>query len=97
MLIHVVLFKFENQQDASAAREMLQAMAGKIPGLLGIETGLDVTRSARSYDLALVTRHTDRDALAAYQVHPVHVEVASFIRSKMTGSAAVDFLSEPSE
>lgn len=94
MLIHVVLFKFDRAEDAAQARQMLLGMAGQIPGLLSVEAGLDVTRSPRSYDLGLITRHSDREALSAYQIHPAHVEVANFIRSKMSGSAAVDFLED---
>lgn len=92
MLVHVVLFKFDQMEDAAIAREKLLGMAGRIPGLLSVEAGVDVTRSPRSFDLGLVTRHPDEEALRAYQVHPVHVEVAEFIRAKMTASAAVDFL-----
>lgn len=95
MVVHVVLFKFSSGADAEEARSRLLSMAGKIPGLVGIEAGLDVTRSARSYDLALITRHTSEDALGVYQTHPVHVEVATFIRERMTAVASVDFVAEP--
>jgi hypothetical protein len=91
MVVHIVLFKFADEQDAAESRTRLLGMAGQIPGLLSVEAGLDFTRSARSYDLGLITRHESRDALQVYQTHPVHEAVASFIRSKMTGSAAVDF------
>lgn len=94
MIVHVVLFKFPESADAERARARLLTMSGKIPGLISVETGLDVTRSARSYDLALITRHTSKEALAAYQTHPVHVEVATFIRERMNGAAAVDFEAE---
>jgi hypothetical protein len=91
MVVHVVLFKFSDASHASEARSRLCAMQGRIPGLLGVEAGVDFTRSQRSFDLALITRHESREALAVYQTHPVHEEVAAFIRSKMTGAAAVDF------
>ena len=91
MITHVVLFNFKDPSDAEAARQKLLGMAGQIPGLDWIEAGLDVTRSERSYHLALITRHPTQADLAAYQVHPVHVEVAGFVKAPASGAAAVDF------
>jgi len=92
MLIHVVLFRFEDLDAAKEAGERLRAMGGRIPGLLQVEAGVDITRSGRSYELALITRHPDQAALDAYQVHPVHQEVVAYIKAHASGSVAVDFL-----
>ncbi len=91
MVTHLVFFKFESLEVAAEAQAKLLAMSGKIPGMQSIEAGVDFSRSERSFDLGLVTRHTDRAALEVYQQHPVHQEVVSFIRARAQGSAAVDF------
>jgi hypothetical protein len=91
MVTHIVVFRFQDPAIASEARDRLLSMAGKIPGMLGIEAGVDFTRSERSYHLGLITRHQTREALLAYQTHPVHVEVATFIKARAAGSASVDF------
>lgn len=91
MVTHIVLFRFSEFSEAEEARARLLSMVGKIPGLLGVEAGVDFTRSERSYDLGLITRHDSREALDVYQTHPVHVEVASFIRARMNSAVAVDF------
>jgi hypothetical protein len=91
MVRHIVLFRFRDQAVAHEARDRLLAMAGRIPGMTAIEAGVDFTQSERSYHLGLVTQHESRQALLDYQVHPVHVEVASFIKAHASGSAAVDF------
>lgn len=91
MVTHVVLFKFESPADAEASVEKLRAMKGRIPSLLDVEVGIDFTRSERSYEVGLITRHPDRAALEAYRVDPVHLEVAAFIKGKTSGSVAVDF------
>jgi Stress responsive A/B Barrel Domain len=92
MVVHMVLFKFSSTSEAEEAVLRLQGMVGKIPGLLGVEAGLDFTRSERSFDVGLVTRHTDAEALAVYQGHPAHQEVVAFIRPRATASAAADFV-----
>lgn len=91
MLTHLVCFDFDDWDVARAARDRLLSMRGRIPSLLDISAGLDVTHSERSYKLGLVTRHADPAGLLAYQEHPVHLEVAAYIRAHATRSVAVDF------
>jgi hypothetical protein len=91
MVTHIVFFKFAEAGQAEEAKTRLLAMQGRIPGMQSVEAGLDFTKSARSFELALLTRHDDRAALDVYQSHPVHQEVVAFIRPRATASAAVDF------
>src|SRR5688572_23555115 len=91
MVTHIVCFDFGATEEAETAGQLLASMNGRIPSLLGIEVGLDFTRSERSFHLGLVTRHADRAGLLAYQEHPVHREVASYIRAHATRMVAVDF------
>lgn len=91
MITHVVFFRFIDPAHTEEARQRLLGMAGRIPGLRSVEAGIDFTRSPRSFDLALITRHDDRAALDTYRDHPVHQEVAAFIRETSRESAAVDF------
>jgi Stress responsive A/B Barrel Domain. len=93
MLTHVVCFQFADPADAAEAVRRLAAMDGRIDALQGIEVGLDVTRSDRSYDVALITRHADAAGLAAYQADPVHQDVLVWIRGKGPKAVAVDFVS----
>lgn len=91
MITHIVLFKFENVDRAQEAVDKLLSMKGRVPSLSDVEAGLDVTRSARSYELGLITRHKSREDLEAYQVDPVHQQVAAFVREHASGAVAVDF------
>ena len=91
MVTHMVLFKFDRLADAEEAKQRLLSMRGKVESLLEIEAGVDFTRSGRSFELGLITRHRDREGLDAYRTDPVHLEVAGFIQERSTGAAAVDF------
>jgi hypothetical protein len=94
MITHLVLFKFTEPSCAASAVERLLSMKGRVASLLDIEAGVDFTRSDRSYDVGLITRHKSRADLAAYQADPIHVEVAAFVRARCEKAAAVDFESE---
>jgi hypothetical protein len=91
MVTHMVLFRFADSSDAEEAVQKLRGMKGRIASLLDVEAGVDFTRSQRSYEVGLITRHVDRAALEAYQEDPVHQEVAAFIKARTGGSVAVDF------
>jgi len=91
MLTHVVCFKFANFELAEQARQRLLSMVGRVPSLRELEAGVDVVRGERSYDVALITRFDDLEAMKRYQVDPVHVEVAGFLKQNATSVVAVDF------
>ncbi|HWI39995.1 MAG TPA: Dabb family protein [Verrucomicrobiae bacterium] len=94
MITHIVFFKLKEctPEAVAAARDMLLGMDGKVPTLRHLEVGVDVVRSERSYDLALVTKFDSMQDLQAYQVDPHHGGVvAPYMRSVSSAVAAVDY------
>lgn len=93
MIKHIVFFKLKNAAPESLAKtkQVLAAMEGKIEVLRTIEVGVDLLRTARSYDVALVTTFDSLEDLEAYQVHPVHVEVSRYMSEVRESAVAVDY------
>jgi hypothetical protein len=91
VLTHVVFFKLFDHASAPQVRDRLLAMKGKIPELLEIEVGVDIVRGERSYDVALISKHTDVAAMQRYQVHPEHLAVKAFLDTVRERSISVDF------
>ena len=94
MITHIVFFKLTepSQSNVSAVREILSSMQGTIPQLRQLEVGVDLVRSERSYDLALVTRFDSIEDLQDYQVHPYHAEtVVPFIKQLAKSTVTVDY------
>lgn len=91
MFTHIVLFKLKNPRDAQEVKNRLLGMQGKIPTLRHLEVGIDILHSQRSYDVALYTKFDSLEDMQAYQVHPVHVEVAEFIGSVRESSVSADY------
>lgn len=94
MFTHIVFFRLKDQSAASmtAAKEKLLSMDGRIPQLRGLEVGVDVIRSERSYDLALVTRFDSLEDMQAYQIHPYHEgEILPYMKGVSASSAAIDY------
>ena len=94
MFTHVVFFRLKDKskENIEKAREIILRTEGRVPTLRSIKVGVDVVRSPRSYDLALITTFDSREDMDAYQVHPVHTEeVLAVLRPMLESSAAVDF------
>jgi stress responsive alpha/beta barrel protein len=94
MVTHIVFFKLTEptRETITKTRDILMSMAGKIDQLRHLEVGVDVIRSERSYDLALVTRFESLDDLQAYQVHPYHAgEMIPHMKSVCSAIVAVDY------
>jgi len=94
MVTHIVFFKLAEQtaEKITAVRDKLLSMEGKIAELRFLEAGVDVIRSERSYDVALVTKFDTLDDLQAYQVHPYHAgQVVPFMKATCTSIVAVDY------
>ena len=93
MITHVVLFKLKDRSSHSIekAKDILLGLKDRIPVLRYIEVGIDVLRSERSYDIALITKFDSIEDLQTYQIHPVHLEVAKYINSVKEVSISVDF------
>jgi hypothetical protein len=93
MVIHAVCFKYKPDVDAATRARHLADIRGlaDMDGVIELEIGEDIVRSARSYDSGLVMKFPDRSALDAYQKHPRHVPVGQFGISICDSIVVADF------
>jgi hypothetical protein len=93
MLLHLVVFKYKAEVDATTRAQHRQRLAGLqgLDGVIDLKVGEDVVHSPRSYDTGLAITFPDRAALAAYQKNDRHVPVAQFGVLLSDHIVAVDF------
>jgi hypothetical protein len=94
MVTHIVFFRLKEAtpEKLAEAKGVLLGMEGKIEQLRHLEAGIDVIRSERSYDLALVTKFDSLEDLQAYQVHPHHAGVVlPYMKEASSSVVAVDY------
>ena len=77
-------------ENAYEIRRQLEALVGKVPGLLSAEVGFSFTDGL--YDVCLVTALTDLEALSGYQEHPEHRKVKEFVCSVVADRACCDYV-----
>jgi hypothetical protein len=98
MIKHVVMWTIKGSEEgvdktatATEIKSRLEALAGKIEGLLSIQVGINTSQTPESFDVCLISEHTSWDALKTYQEHPLHKEAGAFIGTVRKGRAVVDY------
>ncbi|MBE7024184.1 MAG: Dabb family protein [Clostridia bacterium] len=97
MVKHVIIWNFKEELTAdekvSAAAKIkaeLEGLLGQIDGLTDIKVYTKPLASS-SGDLILDSTFVDEEALKGYQVHPAHVEAATYVRSQVGSRACFDY------
>ncbi|CAB4623056.1 unannotated protein [freshwater metagenome] len=96
MIQHAVVWKLVDLTDAKRASVLarfdteLRALVGVVPGLVSVAVTSDVREIDSNFDVALISLHESREALATYQSHPAHVAVATWWGPLVAQRGAVD-------
>ena len=101
MIRHIVLWRLrEDTPDhqarwASEIKTAFEALNGRIPGMLHLEIGIDLSRSPESSDIALYAEFESMKAVEGYRDHPEHLALMPLIRAVRTERRVVDFPGSP--
>jgi len=94
---HVVMWNVRGDTAAerSANIDRLQrsfhSLRGRIPGLLSLEIGVDVSRVGYACDVVLFSEFESREALESYAVHPEHLRVKDEVGDLRIARYQVDY------
>ena len=99
MFVHIVFWRLlESSSNGKTKREnaielkrRFEALNGLIPGLTRCELGIDVSGTGESADVALLSEFESRVALDAYQSHPAHNEIVTFLKDVRSERRVVDY------
>jgi quinol monooxygenase YgiN len=97
MVKHIVLWTFrgdrgEKLENLRIAKQLLEGLKGKVPGIVRIEVGINLNPAPEAYDLALYSEFESLEALEGYQAHPEHRAAVDFLRKMRDRRAVVDYL-----
>ena len=93
MVKHIILWKLKEDAPAEAKAEVksrLEALNGRIPGMLSLTVHNNGLASS-SADMMLDSAFETEEALAGYQVNPLHVAAATYVRSVVDQRLCLDF------
>ena len=97
MVKHIILWKLKESmtyEEKSAAKveakRRLESLNGKIPGMMDLKVIIDGLDSSNA-DMMLDSSFDTAEALTGYQVNPLHVEAATYVRSVVENRLCLDF------
>lgn len=99
MIKHIVFFEIVEESEGKTKAEImeyikceLENLINLVPQLRKIEVGINhPTAPAGNFDLVLYSEFDNLADLEAYQVHPEHQRIASYIAKVKTSRACVDY------
>jgi quinol monooxygenase YgiN len=98
MIRHIVMWNVRGDTPAEKARGIAQlqrsfeGLRGRIPGLLHLEIGVDVSRVDYACDVVLYSEFESQDALDAYGTHPEHLRVKDEVAELRIARHQVDYV-----
>ncbi len=97
MVNHHVYWNFVatlTEEEKIAAGEKivvnLNSLKGVITGLVDLEVIVNIN-PASNRDIALISKFESQEALDGYQIHPKHLEAASYVRSVTCDRICFDY------
>jgi antibiotic biosynthesis monooxygenase (ABM) superfamily enzyme len=81
----------QREQHAQEIKTTLEALRGKIPGMLHIEVGLNFNPSQDASDVVLIVEFDDMAALERYKNHPEHDKLKPRVGVLRTERRVVDY------
>jgi type II secretory pathway component PulM len=95
MLRHIVLWKMKEsvtkKKEMHQIKSLLEALKEKVPEIVELEVGIDITHDDASADIVLNSLFKNKEDLIQYQQHPEHVEVVKGLRVLTTEKRVVDY------
>ncbi|MCP5003353.1 MAG: Dabb family protein [Planctomycetes bacterium] len=98
MIKHIVMWKLHNhaeghnkEENLIAAKEKLESLNGKVPGLCRLEVGCDYSKTDASSDLVLYSEFESKEGLVCYQNHPEHKLLLPFMSAICSERRVVDY------
>lgn len=96
MVTHIVMWNLKDEaeggskeQNAAVIKERLEALVGRIPGLLSLKVNRGIMPGG--CDLCLLGQYESLEALKGYRDHPLHKEVQQFVHKVITDRVSCDF------
>ena len=100
MMKHIVAWKLKNEAQGNdketnyrIVKEKLEGLVGRIPGLLKAKV-VKTADNCKDFDIALISKLESAEALANYQINPLHEEAATFVRSVVEARASIDYVAK---
>jgi len=81
----------ERELNINKLKDKLDNLKNKIPQIIDLQTGVNISTSSNAYDLVLVTLFKDQQELEDYKIHPEHLLVLDYLKEVNETMTVVDY------
>lgn len=96
-VVHVVAWRLNGDSPAERLAQAgtivaaVEATRGRIPGLLALDTGVNIVEADDAWDVGAVMTFASRADLDAYQAHPAHLALKAVVGPLRGARGQLDF------
>ena len=97
MFKHLVLWQFSPEVSPARRETLIRDLDGRFRAMVGQVEGLQKAEIVQNllpdsgYHMILYTEFTNREAMEAYQNHPLHLAVKEEMKNTVCGRLSVDY------
>jgi hypothetical protein len=98
MIKHIVMWRLKDsadgaskQENAKKLKKYLEALKDNIREIRHIEVGINISGSDAASDVVLYSEFDNMEDLEAYQKHPEHQKIVSFVSEIRSERRVVDY------
>lgn len=98
MIKHIVMWRLKDSADGASKQEnaknlknYLETLKDKIMEIRHIEVGINISGSDAASDVVLYSEFDSMEDLEAYQKHPEHQKIVSFVNEIRSERRVVDY------
>ncbi len=92
-VLHLVLLEMKEELSNDLAAELFaktDAMLKQIPGVIDVKSGRNFTTRSPNVTHASIMTMKDKETLANYRPHPIHVEVQGMLKPYLIRASVGD-------
>lgn len=91
MIVHLVMIKLKNKDDAAEVKKRLDTLPALIPEIKAYEVGINELESERAFDISLYSQFESYETLGIYGANPDHQTILAYIREVADTVHSVDY------
>jgi quinol monooxygenase YgiN len=91
MIKHIVMWKLKNEADAPHFKAQLDSCSNLVAGMRCFEVAIRTPAREANCDVVLYSEFDSAEALAAYQNHPHHKQVAAGLGALRDTRSVLDY------
>tara|TARA_B110001450_G_scaffold158322_1_gene147647 strand:+ start:568 stop:849 length:282 start_codon:yes stop_codon:yes gene_type:complete len=91
MIKRVSVWRLKNKEDAETMKDALLSMKDKVPSLVDIEVGINISSHSSAFDIVFIGSFVNSEALKAFESDKFHESIGGLVNRLKEQRVVVDY------